>query len=142
MIEPTRTSTRSLRQDEPDRAVAWDRILVWFMRCVAAMWIIKALGSWTTILGVDVFGGPSFEDMPVGIRAMVVAFAVLDPVAAVGLWLTSTWGGVMWLLAVLSHLLIAGVRPQGAFVSPLLAAVEVVLIVLYVVLSWFASREA
>jgi hypothetical protein len=36
----------------------------------------------------------------------VIYFAVIDQVAAVGLWLTSVWGGVMWLLAIMSHLIL------------------------------------
>lgn len=131
----------ALRDEEPRRRVAWKRVLVWFMRTVAAMWMVKALGSWATIMGVDVFGFPQFEDLPTGLKGLVIAFAVLDPVAAVGLWLTSTWGGVMWLIAVLSHLAVAGLQPAGASISPVLAGVEAVLVVTYIVLSWLAGRE-
>jgi hypothetical protein len=132
-----------LRQDEPaGEGIAWSRVLVWFMRCVAAMWLVKALGSWVTIMGVDLLPGPAFEDMPPRVRAMIIAFAVLDPVAGVGLWLTSTWGGVMWLIAILSHLLVAGLRPSGVYVSPVLAAAEAALVLIYVALSWVASRDS
>ena len=43
----------------------------------------------------------------------MIVFAVLDLVAGVGLWLTSTWGGVMWLLAIMSHILMGSFAPAG-----------------------------
>ena len=38
-----------------------------------------------------------------GYQATIIYFAVIDLMAAVGLWMASTWGGVLWLLAVMSH---------------------------------------
>ena len=69
--------------------------------------------------------------MPIGIRATVVHSPCLTRCCG-GPLAHKHLGRCHVALAVLSHLLIAGVRPQGAFVSPLLAAVGVVLIVLYV----------
>ena len=42
--------------------------------------------------------GVWFWDMPVEWQAATVFFAVLDLVAAIGLWLAVSWGAVMWLL--------------------------------------------
>jgi hypothetical protein len=62
-------------------------------------------------------------------------------VAGVGLWLTSTWGGVMWLLAVMCHLLVGVLGPGGPEAGGLILAVEVALVFVYIGLSWLASRE-
>lgn len=140
MSEPKR-SARPLPEDDTARRIAWDRVLVWFMRTVAAMWMVKALVSWAMILGVDILDLPPFETMPAFLKGAVILFAVLDPVAAVGLWLTSAWGGVMWLIAVLSHLAVAVLRPSGATIGLALAVVEGLLIALYVTLSWLAGRD-
>jgi len=67
--------------------------------------------------------------------------AVLDLVAAIGLWLTSTWGGVLWLLAVMTNVVIAALRPVEGGTSPTLAGLQLCLVVAYVVLSWLASRD-
>jgi hypothetical protein len=133
--------TRPLRGDAPPPVgVRWDRYLVVFMRIVAVLWIAKGLAAWAVILTPASLRMPAFETLPGSVQAGFVAFAVLDLVAAVGLWLTSTWGGVMWLLAVMAHLLatIAGpALPAGHIIGGL----EIVLVIAYVVLSWLASRE-
>lgn len=133
--------TRPLRGDAPPPArAAWDRYLVVFMRIVAVLWIAKGLAAWAAILTPGSVRMPPFETLPGAVQAGFVAFAVLDLVAAVGLWLTSTWGGVMWLLAVMAHLLVtlAGPEIPGARI---IGGVELALVAAYVVLSWLASRE-
>lgn len=123
------------------RRVAWDRVLVWFMRSVAAVWIAKGLAAWLVILGVRHEVLEPFAGMGLTAQAMVIIFAVLDPVAGVGLWLTSTWGGVMWLLAVMVHVVFAVFRPEEARISGMTMGLEMGLVLLYVALSWMASRE-
>jgi uncharacterized membrane protein (DUF2068 family) len=86
-------------------------------------------------------GLPSFPDMPPPAQAIVVTFAVLDLVAAIGLWLTSTWGGVLWLLAVMTNVVIAVLRPVEVGTSPTVAGLQLCLVVAYVALSWLASRD-
>ena len=123
------------------RGLAGDRALIWFMRAMAMAWIAKGLLNWLVILGHPLFGGPALDSLPLGARAAVIAFAVLDLVAGVGLWLTSTWGGVMWLLAVMCHLLVGVLGPGGPEAGGLVLAVEVALVFVYIGLSWLASRE-
>ena len=53
---------------------------------------------WGEILDLSP-GRPPFADLPMGRQSAIIYFAVIDFVAAVGLWLTSAWGGVVWLLA-------------------------------------------
>ena len=88
----------------------WDLILVWFMRTVALLWVAKGLASWAIILGATEAATP-FEARSTGYQATIIYFAVIDLVAAVGLWLASTWGGVLWLLAVMSHLILTFFSP-------------------------------
>ena len=69
------------------------------MRLLALLWIVKGLSAWAAILGRRTPGRPTFEARSPAARRRSIYFAVIDLVAAVGLWLASTWGGVMWLLA-------------------------------------------
>jgi hypothetical protein len=135
--------SQSLQDPGADRAgVPWDRALVAFMRLMAAVWVVKGLSYWLTILGVDPLGGPTFEALPPAGRAVVIVFAVLDLVASVGLWLTSTWGGVMWLLAIMSHILVgsfAPVGPQALGIGMVVA--EGAAVIVYIILSWLAARD-
>jgi uncharacterized membrane protein (DUF2068 family) len=71
----------------------------------------------------------------------MIYFAVMDLVAAVGLWLTSTWGGVLWLLAVMSHLILAVFFPRFVANGALLIAVFILAIMTYLTLSWLAAVE-
>lgn len=120
--------------------LSWNTILVWFMRTLSILWLIKGLAAWMVILGVT-SGLAPFEGGATGYQAGLVYFAVIDLVAAVGLWLTSTWGGVLWLLAVMSHLILAVFFPRFVQNSTILIVLFIVGIMLYLTISWLASME-
>jgi hypothetical protein len=122
------------------RAVRWNFILVWFMRMLALMWIAKGLGYWAVILGADNAPTP-FEARTTGFQATTIYFAIIDLVAAVGLWLTSTWGGVLWLLAVMSHLILTVFFPHIVTGGPVLIGLFVSFIVGYLLISWLAASD-
>jgi hypothetical protein len=137
--EPRNAQDR-LVERRAGQAIPWERILVWFMRVLALLWIAKGLGAWALILGVG-HPTPLFEARSLGFQATTVYFAVIDLIAGIGVWLTSTWGGVMWLLAVMSHLILAVFFP--AIVSSNLVSIGlfVAFITLYLVISWLAASE-
>lgn len=119
----------------------WDSILVWFMRLTALAWLAKSVFSWATILDV-IPGLRPFESEPFGRQATLVYFAVIDATAAIGLWLTSAWGGVLWLLAVTSALTLALLTPQLLPAPMPLLAAGGSIVVIYFLLSWMAARES
>ena len=59
---------------------------------------------WSLVLGLGEGQDTRFLAMPVMSQSATVFFAVLDLVAAVGLWMAAAWGGVIWLIAAMSHL--------------------------------------
>jgi fatty acid desaturase len=122
------------------RALRWNILLVWFMRMLALMWIAKGLGYWAVILGADNAPTP-FEGRTTGFQATTIYFAIIDLVAAVGLWLTSTWGGVLWLLAVMSHLILTVFFPHIVTGGPVLIGLFLSFIVAYLLISWLAASE-
>ena len=119
----------------------WDTVLVWFMRIVALLWVAKGVLSWAAILDA-LPGAPPFESEPLGRQAAIVYFAVMDFTAAVGLWLTSAWGGVVWLLAVTSAMTLAVLTPQLLAMPVLMLVVQASIVIVYFALSWLAAREA
>jgi hypothetical protein len=119
----------------------WDTALVWFMRLTALAWLAKSVFGWATILDV-LPGMRPFEAEPFGRQAAIVYFAVVDAAAASGLWLTSAWGGVLWLLAVTSALTLASLTPQLVPISNPLLIFGGLVMLIYFVLSWLAAREA
>ena len=122
------------------RSLRWTLVLTWFMRLLAVLWIVKGLGAWAAILGIWPSTGP-FEDLSTGYQATIIYFAVIDLVAAVGLWMASTWGGVLWLLAVMSHVILAVFFPRIVSAGVPLMAFFMSLILLYLTVSWLSARE-
>nr|WP_313900880.1 DUF6163 family protein [Methylobacterium sp. J-026] len=119
----------------------WDTVLIWFMRLTALLWLLKSIASWATILDV-IPGARPFETEPFGRQAAIVAFAVVDAAASIGLWLTSAWGGVIWLLAVTSAMTLAVLTPQLLPMPLALLVFGGCVVTLYFLLSWLAAQEA
>ncbi|HYP58291.1 MAG TPA: DUF6163 family protein, partial [Beijerinckia sp.] len=123
-----RVGDKSLTESEETR---FGLILVIFMRCLAVLWIFQGLAQWGAVL---MPGESVFEHMTTAWGAAVIFFAVLDLVAAVGLWLATPWGGVLWLLAATSQIFVA--LAMRNFFSTLWIGADVLLILIYFVLTW------
>ncbi len=124
----------------PRPETRWDVVLVWLMRVVAVIWMVKGLSAWAEILGARPNAAP-FETAPIGRQAVIVYFGVINLLAAVGLWLATAWGGVVWLLAATSAMVLALLTPQLLPMSLPSLAFDSVIIVVYFAVSWLASRE-
>lgn len=120
----------------------WRTVLVVLLRLMSIIWIGKGLLAWATILGLLGDVQPPFESRLLSYQAIIVYFAVIDLVAAVGLWLTSTWGGVLWLLATISHMLLGFFFPRLLPISTWTAAAYLGLIAAYFLATWAAENEA
>jgi hypothetical protein len=129
-----------IERGAPSSRARWDVVLVWLMRIVAVIWMIKGLSAWAEILGARL-GAPPFEGAPVGRQAVIIYFGVIDLMAAVGLWLATAWGGVVWLLAATSAFVLALLTPQLLPMSLPNLAFDGAIILLYFTVSWLASRE-
>lgn len=115
----------------------WGLILVIFMRLLAGLWVLQGMSQWAQILlPHDLI----FDHLSRGQVTAIMFFAVIDFLAAVGLWLATPWGGVLWLVAVVSQIFVALTVP-GVF-TPVWVALDVVLIGLYFVLTFQAGRAS
>src|SRR6202453_2548151 len=121
-------------------AGAWSTRLVLFMRIMAVLSLIKGVYHWTQICGVGV-GPEDFEMRSVAWQTATVFFAVIDLVAAVGLWLAAAWGAVVWLTAVVSMAVVEVFFPQVYGGSLLIVLVEMALLVAYLFLAIVSARE-
>jgi hypothetical protein len=119
----------------------WGVALIWFMRTMAAVWLLKGLIHWATMLGV-LGVGPAFADLPMATMTTIGFFGVADLLAAVGLWLATPWGGVLWLLCAATELIAPLFGERFVTSSVVALIVDAGLIVLYFILSWLAAREA
>ncbi|MGO4570952.1 hypothetical protein [Microvirga sp. 2TAF3] len=133
-------SDRIEERPTPPGVMRWSFILTWFMRVLAILWIMKGLSAWAVILGIWTPIG-HFEGRTTGYQATVIYFALIDLIAAVGLWMGSTWGGIMWLLAVMSHLILAAFFPNVVSSGLMTIAFFLTLVVVYLGISWLGAQE-
>lgn len=120
------------------RATRWGMLLVLFMRVVAGLWILQGLMQWHIVLTAP---ASLFDKTPATTGVAVVYFAVMDLLAAVGLWLATAWGGVLWLLVALSQVVVAFALPNFFGGGLLVVALDALLIGLYLLLTYEAGRE-
>jgi hypothetical protein len=119
----------------------WTARLVIFLRVMAALSLMKGLYHWSIVCGIGDGPDATFETAPLPWQAATVFFAVIDLVAAVGLWLTAAWGAVVWLTAAISMVAVQILFPDiyGGSLTPVL--VELGLLAVYLGLALQAARE-
>jgi Family of unknown function (DUF6163) len=119
----------------------WAEYLVLFLRIMAAVSLVKGLYHWAQVCGIGAPADGEFESHPVAWQTATVFFAVIDLVAAVGLWLAAAWGAVVWLTAVVSMAVVEVFFPQVYGGSVFVVLVESTLLAIYLWLAIFAARR-
>jgi hypothetical protein len=117
------------------------RRLVLFLRVMAFVSLFKGMYHWSLVLGIGDGDGSTFESATMPWQSATVFFAVIDLVAAVGLWLAAAWGGVVWLTAAISMAAIEMLFPQVYGGRLWIAVLEIVAILVYSFLTLKAGNE-
>lgn len=132
-----RSSVRKPLAPTIDEASAerWAGWMLVFMRVVAGLELLKAVVHWCQLLGID-GGEAGFEGQTTFRQAVVIYFAVLDPVASVGLWMGAPWGAVIWLFAAASQITVLFLMPSFPPVGWLLLPYELLTIGTYILLAY------
>ena len=133
-------SDRIEERPAPTTVLRWGFLLTWFMRAVGILWIMKGLSAWAVILGVWTPAG-QFEARSTGYQATIIYFALIDLIAAVGLWMGRTWGGIMWLLDLMSHVSLAAVVPVNVAGGLTTMVFFLTLVAVYLAISWLVAQE-
>jgi hypothetical protein len=120
---------------------AWTRRLVIFLRLMAVLSVVKGLYHWAQVTGFVGGEDEAFENQPMAWQTATVYFAVIELVAAVGLWLATPWGAVVWLTAVVSMAVIELMFPTIYGGSLAVVGTEALLLAAYLALAWMAARE-
>lgn len=123
------------------RVGIWQQRLVLYQRIAGGFMMFKGLVQWGALLGVGAGAGARFLDFPLDAQVVTVFFAIVDILAGVGLWLGSTWGGALWLIAAALQIVagIGFVQLSGSLV--LLTLFEMLLLAIYVVARFMAHHE-
>ncbi len=119
----------------------WTVRLALFLRAMAALSLLKGLYHWAMVCGIGDGPDGSFETAPLAWQSATVFFAVIDLVAAVGLWLTAAWGAVVWLTAAISMVAVELLFPQVYGGGMITVMAELGLLAVYLWLALQAARE-
>jgi hypothetical protein len=145
MIDPR--ADEAIADASPDRGIilnlrdtGWTGRLVLYLRAVAVISMLKGLYHWAAVCGIIGEQG-GFEAHSSSWQATTVFFAVIDLVAAVGLWLLAPWGAVVWLTSMVSMIVVHVFFDQVYGSDMAVIAGGLLMIVGYLALSVLAARE-
>lgn len=128
------------RDGEAD-AKPWGRRLFLFLRAMAVISLCKGLYHWAVICGIGAPLRSGFDSYSTPFQVATVFFAVIDLVAAVGLWLAAPWGAVVWLTSVISMAAVELLFPQIYGGNMWVIVADVLLLGAYLSLALMAARE-
>ena len=134
-------SDSAIEAPKSQRMTPWTRRLILFLRIMAGIAMLKGIYHWSLVLGIADGDGSTFEQAGTPWQAATVFFAVIDLVAAVGLWLAAAWGGVVWLTSAISMAAIELFFPQVYGGRLWIAIPEFIAIMIYIALALMAGRE-
>ena len=117
----------------------WTERLVLFLRVMAGVSMLKGLYHWAAVCGFIGESDGGFLAHGTQWQTATVFFAVIDLVAAVGLWLAAAWGAVIWLTSIASMLAVEIFFPQVFGEALAIEIFDGALLVLYL---WFALKSA
>jgi hypothetical protein len=118
----------------------WTERLVTFLRVMAGVSMLKGLYHWSVVCGIGEGPETGFAAPDaVAFQTATVFFAVIDLVAAVGLWLAAAWGAVVWLTSVISMIAVELLFTQVFGGRILILLIEFCLLGTYL---WLASQAA
>jgi hypothetical protein len=144
-IEPAKSEAAAELAPAPTEARrlmgSWTDRLVIFLRLMAGVSMLKGLYHWAAVCGF--IGGADGGFLAHGLQwqTATVFFAVIDLVAAVGLWLAAPWGAVVWLTASVSMIVIGVFFQQVYGEQNVVIALEALAVATYLFLAIQAARE-
>jgi hypothetical protein len=127
-------------QGEPSGDI-WATRLVVFLRVMAGLALVKGLYYWAIVCGVGAPTPQGFDSYTTPYQSATVFFAVIDLVAAVGLWLAAPWGAVVWLTSVISMAAVEALFPQIYGGRLWVIVVELALLGSYLLFALLSARE-
>jgi fatty acid desaturase len=143
--DPSRDNAMSVAAISSERTESdeniWTRRLVFFLRVMAVVSVIKGLYHWAQVTGFIGSEEDAFENQPMAWQTATVYFAVIELVAAVGLWLATPWGAVVWLTTVVSMGVIELMFPAIYGGRLTVVGLETLMLGAYLALAWMAARE-
>nr|WP_316653505.1 DUF6163 family protein [uncultured Gellertiella sp.] len=98
MVQRTLAAMEHDSRTPPKRSVI-DLLFVLFLRLVALSCLVFGVQYWGMLSGYLLEGRARFDLLSLPWKVAGAGLSVVFPVAALGLWLTVSWGPVIWVLA-------------------------------------------
>lgn len=141
MMKTDQPQTLEPVHEEEAEGQRWPHWLIVFLRVMAVVSLLKGLYHWAIVCGIGAPLPSGFESYPTPYQVATIFFAVIDPVAGVGLWLAAPWGAVVWLTSVISMAAVETLFPQIYGGNILVVVSELALLGAYLWLALMAARE-
>lgn len=119
-------------------------LFVVFLRAVAVLCLWFGIQYWAMLVGYSFDGRARFDLLSLPWRVAGSALAVVFPVASIGLWMTTSWGPVLWIIGAGSQLLMYQVWPEifgRNLVVPLLHGLVMALYILLRIALWLDEKR-
>ncbi|MBN9020898.1 MAG: hypothetical protein J0H08_02115 [Rhizobiales bacterium] len=124
----------------PDLFARLPAIIEIYGRVMSGLLMLLGLFHWAVILGIVAGQGGMFEDMTTPWMMATINLAVVDLVAAVGLWQRVAWGNVLWVYAALFEIAMHTVFIATFGADYLIVAFHLFSVAGYFVLLYVAHR--
>lgn len=127
----------------PKRTLA-EILYVVFLRLVAATCFWFGLQYWAMLVGYSLGGMARFDLLGFPWKVAASALAVLFPVVSLGLWMTVSWGPVLWTIAAVAQVLMYVVWPEifgHNQLVPLLHGFVAALYIVFRLALWLEKRR-
>ncbi|CAI2935262.1 putative membrane protein [Aminobacter niigataensis] len=110
---------------------ATENAFAWFLRVVAAYCLLFGILYWVRLIGV--YDGPlwRFDLMPIHWQIAAVTLSVFFPFAAIGLWMLSSWGPVIWFICAATEIVMYAGFPDLFGSRPLIVVSHIAVAVIY-----------
>ena len=119
----------------------WTGRLVLYLRAMAVLAMLKGLYHWAQVTGFVGGEDDAFLNQSVAWQSATVFFAVIELVAAVGLWLATPWGAVVWLTSIVSMAVVELMFPLIYGGNFIIVGIQLMLLGAYLALAWMAAME-
>jgi hypothetical protein len=119
-------------------------LFVIFLRLIAIASLWFGLQYWGMLVGYSLHGMARFDLLNLPWKVVAASLAVLFPVASLGLWLTVSWGAVLWTIAAVIQILMYLAWPQTFghnTLVPLLHGLVAALYLIFKLSLWMEERR-
>jgi uncharacterized membrane protein len=121
-------SASRLREMHPS---AIESAFALFLRVVAAYCLLFGILYWVRLIGLYDGSLWRFDLMPIHWQVAAVTLSVFFPFAAIGLWMLSSWGPVIWFICAVTEIVMYAGFPELFGSRPLIIVSHVVVALIY-----------